>query len=422
MTLRIALLAALLTTATMVLLVLGVGTAGAQGGGEEEETFFNCVDCILEFCSHPGGSRHTDGSWLNGDPVSGDEISIHPTFGDYTESISRGGAWSNQAWGTYNHWDGIAWQHADGSCSIRASFRINGVTAQADYWPCPVKTDRSLSRTDPDNPQIVTDIAIWSVRIWLNRTKVEDELDIECTYESPAIPIEDQGPPPSSTTPSQPETTQEPQPTQAPPSGGENPPPANDKPAPQPTNNNPAPTTSKPTPTINKPTPTINKPTPTTTTAPTTTTTTTTSPPAESDDEPSQPPVSVPDTEEEEQASTPKPAVADDISEDDVLEEESSDESDDLLESAEEGSDAADLLEEAETSTPTRVGQERPTDSEEQTQIARPSVPRTGTGGAATESTGSRLAIALTASVAAAAAVGIVSLAWYRRLRKPQNR
>ena len=94
MMLRIALLAALLTTATMVLLLVGVGTAGAVG---EEESGIDCFkngDCSLMFCSHPGASRHQDGSLLDGNPVDGDdgdEISVHPTEGDYTQSIATGG-------------------------------------------------------------------------------------------------------------------------------------------------------------------------------------------------------------------------------------------------------------------------------------------------------------------------------------------
>ena len=158
--------------------------------------------------------------------------------------------------------------------------------------------------------------------------------------------------------------------------------------------------------------------------------------------------MSVPDTEEDEQTTTQSTPVSDDTSEDDtaegdtaegdILEEEGSDESDDLLELADEASDtedlleladeasdADDLMEEAETSTPTRVEQERPTDSKEQarsTQLTRPGAPRTGTGGAATESSGPGITIALTTFVAAAAAIGIVSLTWYRRRRKSQSR
>ena len=379
---RFALLAALLTAAVVVLLLLDIGNVGAQGNEDEEETFFNCNDCIVYFCSHPGASRHADGSWLDGDSTNGDLINIHPTFGDYTESISEQGTWSNQAWGTYIQWDGIAWQHADGTCSVRASFRINGVIANADYWPCPIKTDKTLTWPDHDteDPDDTKTIEVWEVRIWLNRTKVEDELDIECSAESPAIPIEDQGPPPSTNTPQTPrtpnnndggrETTVD---TSTPPSNA-NPPPSGDTPTQTPSNNNPS-TTSTPTP--------------------------------DSDDEPSQQEASVPDSEDEEQDGEPTPTASDDSSEDDLLEEL--------------GDDESDLMEQAGTSAIDDVGDATVQESETQTQTTRPRAPRTGTGGAAAQQSDD-VANALIGFVASATAIGIVSLALYRRVRRSQSR
>ncbi len=497
--LRVTLIGALLTSAAIVLLLFDIGSIGAQGN-EDEESFFDCADCILYFCSHPGASRHADSTWLNGDSSDGDIIAIHPTFGDYTESISEGGTWPNQGWGTYNYWSGIAWQHGDGTCSIRASFRINGVVAEADYWPCPVKTDRTLTERDfaSDDPEATKTIEVWEVRIWLNRSKVEDELDIECSAESPAIPLEDQG---SSTTSS---TSQTPQPPQNPnnsggvqqetvntnvPPSNADPPPADDK-LTQTSSNNGQSSTFTPVSdsddgptqppagapdneeeqqeTVNTNAPPSNDDSPPaddklTQTSSNNGQSSTFTPMSDSDEtptqrvvstleneeeqqssppipdasdetdgdllqtendgsrdrEPSQPQVSTQGNEEEQQSSPPTPDTSDDT-EDDLLEAEN-DDSSDQMEHADDQSDD-DLMEQAEPTMSASQDDERPQESEATTQTTRPRVPRTGTGGAADSQSEDGLSRGLAPFVASVAAIGIVSLILYRRLRKVQSR
>ena len=185
--------AVMLAAFGVLMLFVGSALSGAQESEYESWS--------LMICSHPGASRHQDGSLLNGDRVTGDSVSIHPTHGDYTEAISIGGVWSNLGWGAYIAWEPLLVEHNDGTCSLRASFRIAkwledaepprsgpARVARAEYDPCPIEVPVLVegdSEADKAHPDYMVGRSpagnrIRSIRVWLNRTMNRDELDIPC--------------------------------------------------------------------------------------------------------------------------------------------------------------------------------------------------------------------------------------------------
>ncbi|MCY4618756.1 MAG: hypothetical protein OXD50_09440 [Chloroflexi bacterium] len=386
--------AAMLAALGVLVLFLGIEFSSAQ------QTDYS--DWELLICSHPGASVHPDGSLLDGDSSTGDSIYIHPTHGDYTESISTGGVWPNRGWGSYIYWSSLLVEHNDGTCSLRASFRIAkwgeaAQTARASYQPCPVEVpvltddpnheDYSVGRTDSGT-------RIRSIRVWLNRDMVADELSIPCDAEDPSALLPGQDPPSddassdsgsgnSNVDDGGNSVSGEDANAAEPVNGGGQTPTVNNAPNPTRTNTNPTPTQTN-----------NNQ-----------ASTTTESNQAGSDISPNQSSVSNTSDEDGEDTGASTTGVSEETSGNDALE-------DDVSE---------DLLEDAGSSETAWVKPDERAESQEQTQIARPRAPRTGTGGAAAESSDREGAIALTAFVAAVAVIGIVSLTLYRRRGKPQS-
>ncbi len=175
--------------AVVAMVVVVLFAYGEILGAQQERT-------VIAFCSHPGASRHLDGSFLDDHHESGDVVAVHysppPGVDDhFRESVSETGLHPTLEWLVFTNWstlievprdqNGDIIVDSDGTidCTLHATFQIGEHVALGEYTYRIAKAQVGPCVPSTDD---ITDV---SVRVWLNKNKNPEHEAKPCGEEVP---------------------------------------------------------------------------------------------------------------------------------------------------------------------------------------------------------------------------------------------